>query len=180
MPMIGIGLDLSGQGSVGAAELQSETIHSFLPTNENTLVGRTHVLVFDVDALEIPDFDVSGVQLLVAGRVDKIYIGPAAPSGDPYDRASNVTITFGGQAGVNQAFDATTLSDVVDFTWDKTSNLVITFYIAAGNTATDVTTGVDWYDVNGFDVAANNDIDGANLILSGAVANVAEIIVYGS
>lgn len=68
--------------------------------------------------------------------VDKMYIGEAAASGDAYDFAATpVQVTFAGLTTVSIPANGSTVSDLITLTTDGTKNIVISYYIASGQTA---------------------------------------------
>lgn len=178
MPSIGIGLYL-GQGGGGSAPLEELTAYDHLPPNDNSFNGA-HVFIFDAAELEIPDFTVSAVQVEWAGAVNSAYIGPQAPSGDAFDASSLTQILFEGSPSVAQAFNAITLSDVVDFTWDKTANLIISCFKDSGRMPTDASAVVTWWSTAGGSEVATPDKTLEYVSGGGVVGGVSKIILYGN
>ncbi len=71
-----------------------------------------------------------------ACTVAKMYIGEAATTGDVYDFAATPTqVTFAGVTTVSISANASAVSDLIPLTTDGTKNIVISFYIASGYTA---------------------------------------------
>lgn len=166
----------------GTAPLDDHLVYDGQPTNENTLLGNTSVLIFDQAQLSIPDFTVSKVQLQVAGVVGEIYIGTPAGSGDAWDAASLTQVTFDGNPGVTQEYDETTLSDLIDFTWNKTDDLLVSLYpggIGGTHTATAASAAINWYVDSNVNVAA--DLNKSSMSDFGAAfTTVSQIIMYGN
>lgn len=68
--------------------------------------------------------------------VNKMYIGEAATTGDAYDFATTpVQVTFAGLTTVSIPANGSTVSDLITLTTDGTKNIVISYYIASGQTA---------------------------------------------
>ena len=68
----------------------------------------------------------------VYGGITSAYLGPKAASGDPYDASSLTQFTFGGSQGLANT-GVKTLSDAVNMTWDKTSDLIISIFYTTSN-----------------------------------------------
>lgn len=96
--------------------------------------------------------------------VGKMYIGEAAASGDPYDFAATPTqVTFAGLTTVSISANASAVSDLTPLTTDGTKNIVISFYIASGQTTSisaAALPGWDSYYIAGDDAAATNGTSG--------------------
>ena len=99
---------------------------------------------YDLAALTVPSLTVAKVRVKIKAsasegiEVNPIYIGQQASSGDAWDfnGATKVQITNGGPS-ISASTGATQWSDWVPFTWDKTSKLVVSYYVP-NNTATDM------------------------------------------
>lgn len=183
MPMIGIGLDLSGQGS-GGVPLEEAIAYDYLPPNDNSSGNSVRVHVFDLSGLDAPDFTVQGVRLEIAGSLDAVYIGQQAAAGDAYDAESLVQIFFSGSPSIVQAFDATTLSDFAEFSWDKTTNLLVSSLGSSGNQLpSDASAVVSEYSAGvllAAEVGVADKSTGQYSSDGGIVRGVSKIILYGN
>jgi hypothetical protein len=169
-----------GWRSGGGAPLLSEIAYDHLPPNDNTGTG-VKVHVFDTAQLVVPSFTVQGVRVEVAGALDVLYIGAQAAAGDAYDAVSLTQLFFSGSPGVSQGFDATTLSDFADFTWDKTANLLTSHYNSGGRSPSNASAIVTEYNAGALleaETGQANKSAGYNTN-GGAVWGISKIILYG-
>ena len=178
--MLSLGLNLWQAGLQGSGvPLEEQIIYDHLPPNDNSF-NAAHVFVFDAAELDIPDFTVEGVRIELAGAIDSIYIGPQAPSGDAFDASSLTQIFFSGNPGIAQAFNAVTVSDFAEFSWDKTANLIVSVGKASGRMPTDVSSAVTWWSSNN-----QSEVGVANKTLEyldggGVIGGVSKIILFGN
>lgn len=114
-----------------------------LDSNNGGWNGYTTVMKYTTAALTLPSYSIARMRVrFEAGTVEGLtitnaYVGHKAASGDVYDFASTpVQLLFSGAAGVAISTSSTATSDWANFAYDKTSDLIIAFYINGG-------TGVD-------------------------------------
>lgn len=68
--------------------------------------------------------------------ITNAYIGHRAGSGDPYDfSATPVQLLFGGSANVDISASSEQWSDWASFSYNKTSNLLVSFYCGGGSSS---------------------------------------------
>ena len=81
------------------------------------------------DSLTLPPGLVTKARLEATLSISKVFIGQAAPSGNPYDASALYPVTFnGGDLGILQDTGQWALSDEVAFAWDKSSDLIVSMY----------------------------------------------------
>lgn len=121
----------------------TDTIYSqTLNDNDPSLNGITFVQRFEVAALTLPVGNISSITVRFEASttegliVTNAYIGHAAASGDAYDfLATPVQLLFSGAANVSIGIGATATSDSAVFAYNKTSPLLIAWYVGGGTGA---------------------------------------------
>lgn len=91
--------------------------------------------------LSVPSGPVTKIRFALKGHADegltlaKIYAGAKSAGGDAYDAASLVPLKFSGQGVATIPANTVVWSDWIDMAWDKTSDLIVSFYCNAGPNA---------------------------------------------
>ena len=104
--------------------------------------GITHVVIFAVASLTIPVGGITQVRVTFeagsteACTITNAYIGHAAASGDVYDfLATPAQFLFGGATSKAVTAGTSFTSDFVNFKYNKTSALLISFYCGGGSSS---------------------------------------------
>lgn len=182
MPLgLGLGLGISlAEG--GGVSLEEDSWFSIEQATFGGLNDITFASFFNVATFTAPDFTVSAVRVRVQGRTVDLYIGPQASGGDQIDASALTAVTFSGSNEINQTSEQETLSDLMDFTWNKTDNIVTAFYSGAtGSDLARVTnpTGAGTLFISGND-ASTLDKEQSSYTITGNLYNIKEIIFFGS
>lgn len=181
--MLGLGLSLTGLVTRQASRPSEELINEAL-ANTNTLNNHTLVTLIrmdDVTSPAAPSVTVTGISVTIEGSIASVYVGVQAAAGDAYDAESLTQMFFGGNPGVTQAATAFTQSDIADFEWNGTDNLIFSMHTGATNTTVrnrSLTNYADLYYLSGADQASTTDKTGYTL-LSNNIFCVRGITVYG-
>lgn len=139
-----------------------------LSSNSDGWNGFTGVIRIQASAMSLPSGSIAKLRLRYkAGSsqgftVTNTYMEHRAGSGDVYDFAATPTqILFAGSASKTVSAGSTEWSDWIDFAYNKTDDLLISFY-AGGGTGSDMlsyalsVTGVNKYDKVANDAATVN------------------------
>lgn len=112
-----------------------------LDTDGDGLNGFTIVVGFAVAALTIPSGNISRVRFtLRAGNtqgltITNAYVGHAAGAGDAYDFAATpVQLLWGGSGTKAIAANTEEVTDWATFAYNKTSALLVAYYLGGGTT----------------------------------------------
>ena len=119
----------------------STALSQTLNANANAWNGFTVVMQFPASVLTLPSSPITGVRVTFeAGTTEGLtvtnaYIGHRAGSGDAYDFSTTpVQLLWGGASSIAIGSGASSTSDMSNFQYDKTSDMLIAFYIGGGTT----------------------------------------------
>jgi len=114
-----------------------------LDANAGGINTDTQVIRFEPAALTMPTGTITKIKVTFeAGTTEALtvtnaYIGHAAASGDAYDFSDTpVQLLASGGASFVISISSTLASDLANFSYDKTSALLVAFYVGSG-TSTD-------------------------------------------
>lgn len=150
------------------ATLYSNTLNF----NNDDWNGYTVVVRIPASVMSLPSFSIAKIRFrLEAGSTEactfsKVYVGHRAGSGDEYDFSTTpVAVLFSGAASGVASSGSTVTSDWANFTYDKTSDLLLAIYFGGG-TSSDMTrakysvTSIDSYYILGDEAATVNKTAG--------------------
>lgn len=111
-----------------------------LDANNASLNGNTFVARLEVAALTLPSSPIIQMRCRFEAAsitegliITNAYIGHAAAAGDAYDfLATPVQLLFSGAADISIGIGATATSDWASFAYNKTSALLISYYVGGG------------------------------------------------
>ncbi len=158
----------------------TDTLYSqALDTDQNGWDGFTLVQRFEAAALTMPSgniltmtvrFEAAAAEGLT---ITNAYIGHAAASGDAYDfSATPVQLLFSGSGSVAISAGATATSDSASFVYDKTSALLIAYYVGGGASVDSLRKKTGLSNINRYAKAAN---DAATVNKTGYGTEVGEL-----
>ena len=179
--VLGLGLFLGTQGGAG---VQSQSLFLDEDFVDRGALSGTFVNIMIASGFTFPEFDITHLQIMVRGDVASCYYGVQAASGDVYDAESLTQVTFGGQTSVNQGATSETLSDLIEFSWNKTDNLIFSTYsglddgsLEVGGTEVPHPAYTDEWFRSGVDSASTADKSGFGATDNTFIIN--QLIVYG-
>lgn len=151
-----------------AGTLDGTNFSQALNANRTGWNGYTMVQRFEIAALTLPSGSISHMRITFEAAnitegltITNAYIGHAAGAGDAYDFASApVQLLFGGSASVTLAIGATEVSDWASFVYNKTSPLLIAFYV--GTAVDSLRARVALSNLTGYYRAATNEAGTVN------------------
>jgi WD40 repeat protein len=135
-------LDRDDTGTTSTYGAGSSTVAAGPITLSTTVAAHSNVTIRQL--IDAGVINISGGRVNVtfgadgAGTfaVDKVYIGQAALSGDPYDfQGAPTQLTFTGAAGFSITGATTITSDTVDFNLDPNKTLIISMHTTVGGGA---------------------------------------------
>lgn len=147
----------------------SETAFGVVYSQAITLGGSTTntlmAQVLQSGITNVPSGAVTKAKVTVRGNINSCYIGHRASTGDAFDAESLTQVFFGGSASVSQGTTDETQSDEVLFAWDKTRDIILSFYCPTTWTYGSVTAGkANGYYKGSVDEAATADKTGYTLV----------------
>lgn len=155
-----------GMGAIDAVTIYDDTGTIFSDTlnlDTDGLNGYTVVAGFAVAALSLPPGAITRMRITFeagAGQaltITNAYIGHAAGAGDAYDFAAAPTqILFSGGAVGAMIAGASLTSDWISFAYNKTSPLLIAFYMGAGVANDNAHRKIGVANVSQYDKVAND------------------------
>lgn len=142
--------------------------------------GFTQVQRFEVAGLTLPPNGITMVRFTFqAGAAEGLiitnaYVGHAAAAGDAYDFDTTPTqITFGGLAFATIAAGGVVVSDWIYFAYNKTSALLVAYYIGGGTSDDTIRYKTGLANVNHYSKAAN---DAATVNKTGYATNAGYVV----
>jgi hypothetical protein len=103
-------------------------------TNFGNIGTKTAKIRVPVSEMTPPSNDVTKIRFKLSGNptesisISKVFVGPAAVSGDVWDAMTLNQLKFGGVNSVTVPSSGDVWSDWLDIIWDKTSDLIISAY----------------------------------------------------
>lgn len=139
---------LAGQLAIGSStpppsppEDSGTVLNATLDGNFGNIDGKTIKVRIKAAQLSPPSGAVTKIRLGLQGHADepltlaKLYIGQKATSGDAYDAASLSQMKVGGSSAFTVPQGTQVWTDWLTFSWDKTSDLIVSLYCNAGANA---------------------------------------------
>lgn len=168
---------LSLKSSTAEGTLYSATLSS----DSDGWDGFTGVERIQASAMTLPGGTITKIRVRCkastaeAFTVTNMYVGHRASSGDPYDFSATPTqILFGGSASKVVAAGTTELSDWITFSYNKTNDLLISFYCAGGGSSDAPSYATGLTGTADYEKTAN---DAATVNKSGYSANSGDLVL---
>lgn len=120
----------------GVGTMYTQTLNA----DNASLNGNTFVILFSVAELTLPAGSITQMRVTFEAAsasegliVTDAYVGHRAGAGDAYDFAATpVQLLFSGVANVSIGIGGTATSDLASFAYDKTSDLLVAYYVGGG------------------------------------------------